>query len=762
MQFTKTTLQEHKTSVPPISIKKRKLKGWTGGFLPLVTAIIIPVMLLFLIEGILRIADYGHKSTFFTKTKINGKQVFINNRNFGLRFFPESLLRESEPIILPVKKLPKTYRVFVLGASAAQGDPEPCYSFSRILDVMLHHCYPEVRFEIVNTSITAINSHVVLPIAKECAQLQPDLFVVFLGNNEVVGPYGAGSMLSSFNSNVSIIQAGLFVRSTRIGQMIHATKQRISGKNDIFKSWGGMEMFLGHTVQKNDPRLEKVYSNFQENLKNVCNLINRKGAQIILCTVPSNLKDSPPFASLHRNSLSKSDKLIWDSLYQEGSTCENDGEYNKALRYYSRALAIDSMYADLSFRIGRCHWELGNYTKAIDYYRSAREEDALRFRADTRINTIIRKLANPSDKSIHIADVAHHFEKTPSQGIPGKELFHEHVHMNFKGNYLTAYMLLRTIKDLLHKKHGTGRGIPSQNYCENALAYTEWDKYQTTGIIIERIEKPPFTNQLYYKTRLQSLSAHQKQVKSNITEKVLDNAEAIYQSALLLRKNDWLLRFNYASLMQIRQQYIRALKQYNQIVKQVPHFARAHSSAGLILSQLGRLKEAETCFKEALDLSPRNAIIYNNFGLNYLKQGNRDKAYECFQNALRFNSGYVSAHLNLGNLLKKQNKDNEAIMYFNRAIEIDPDHAVSYANKGYALLKMKRFRAAEENFIKALHIDSTFIKAHIVMGAICFGKGDVDNAVRHYQKVLMLDSNNTAAKNGLAKINTINNLTRGK
>ena len=36
--------------------------------------------------------------------------------------------------------------------------------------------------------MTAIDSHVTVEIARDCTAHQPDLFIVYLGNNEVVGP----------------------------------------------------------------------------------------------------------------------------------------------------------------------------------------------------------------------------------------------------------------------------------------------------------------------------------------------------------------------------------------------------------------------------------------------------------------------------------------------------------------------------------------------------------------------------------------------
>ena len=45
------------------------------------------------------------------------------------------------PVRLPAKKAPGTIRNFILGSSAAMGDPEPSCSLARVLDVMLRTSY---------------------------------------------------------------------------------------------------------------------------------------------------------------------------------------------------------------------------------------------------------------------------------------------------------------------------------------------------------------------------------------------------------------------------------------------------------------------------------------------------------------------------------------------------------------------------------------------------------------------------------------------
>src|SRR5207249_5491162 len=129
-----------------------------------------------------------------------------------------------------------------VGESAAQGFPDPSTSFARVLEVMLRDRYPDTHFEVVNTAVTAINSHVILPIARECAGFQPDLFVAYIGNNEVVGPFGAANVLGSHSPNLRLIRSNVALKATRTGQLLGNIVRRGSA-HDAPQFWGGMEMF---------------------------------------------------------------------------------------------------------------------------------------------------------------------------------------------------------------------------------------------------------------------------------------------------------------------------------------------------------------------------------------------------------------------------------------------------------------------------------------------------------------------------------------
>ena len=115
--------------------------------------------------------------------------------------------------------------------------------------------------------------------------------------------------------------------------------------------------------------------------------------KVILSTVPTNLKSCAPFASQHGPALGKEELQQWQAFFDEGRKAQEARRWPKALRQYGKAEKIDDRYAELAFRMGRCAEQLGAIDDAKRYYRRARDLDTLRFRADSRINGVVRELA---------------------------------------------------------------------------------------------------------------------------------------------------------------------------------------------------------------------------------------------------------------------------------------------------------------------------------------------------------------------------------
>jgi hypothetical protein len=259
----------------------QRATGWKLWLFRIIAVIVIPILLLIFVEMGLRVIDFGYCPHAIIKCNLNGKKAYCDNSKFTRLFFPANLIRQFHPFVFYADKPLNTYRIFVLGSSAAMGVPESAYNFGRILEVLLNNKYPQTNFEVINVATTAVNSHVILPIAKDCARHQPDFFVLYLGNNEVVGPYGAGTVFAPISPSLSAIRANIAIKSTRIGQFLETLLSSIAADKTIPQSWEGMEMFLKKQVRLDDPALEYVYDHFGQNLKDICQTGIKAGAKEI-------------------------------------------------------------------------------------------------------------------------------------------------------------------------------------------------------------------------------------------------------------------------------------------------------------------------------------------------------------------------------------------------------------------------------------------------------------------------------------------------
>jgi hypothetical protein len=332
-------------------------------------ALISPVLFLLVLETGLRICGVGAPTGFFLRLDRDGEPSLIENAKFGWRYFPPALARAPMAISLAARKPAGTYRIFVLGESAAMGDPEPAYGLSRQLERLLQARHPDKNFEVVNVAMTAINSHVIRDIAKDCRHANGDCWILYAGNNEVVGPFGAGTIFGKQAASLPAVRLVLAVKSTRLGQLLTG----ILKPRGLPAQWQGMEMFLGQQVREADPRLNRVYQNYSRNLEAIFDFGKRSGSAVIAATVPVNLKDCPPFGSGHRPGLNTVQKAEWDKLFEAGRKAQHEGRYAEAVAAYGKATQIDAEYAELLFRCAACKLASGDAVGAEADFARAHE-----------------------------------------------------------------------------------------------------------------------------------------------------------------------------------------------------------------------------------------------------------------------------------------------------------------------------------------------------------------------------------------------------
>jgi len=706
-------------------LPNKRITGWRLWLFRVIALTVIPALLLVLLELVLRIAGYGYPTNAMIRYEENGKVFYCDNVKFCWRFFPKEISREFNPFRISVSKSENAYRIFVLGASAAQGEPDGAFGFGRFLQVMLQDKYQGVNFEVIIAATAAINSHVVLEIVKDCAQHEPDLFIVYLGNNEVTGPYGAGTVFAPLSPSLSVIRTGIAVKATRLGQVLANITEWVGTTKGKPKAWRGLEMFLDKQIRADDKRLEMVYRHFQKNLEDIVRIGSESGAKTIVCTVGSNLKDSPPFASLHRPDLTEQDKAKWDNLYAQAVEYESADRYAETVESYLAAAEIDSSYADLQFRFGRCYWALQDHDSARQRYVQARELDTLRFRADRRINEIIRSMADSwAGKGVYLADAAKTFERNSPYRTTSNELFYEHVHLNFKGNYLLAKTVLEKAEKLIPQRvtiHQADDSLPlTEAECAEHLAYTQWDQYVISDEVLKRfITQPPFTNQLYHEERVRIMEQECKALKANLNPETFKKAAAQYRQAIQNAPEDLYLRWKYGRLLaEGLKDYKAAAEQFQFIQRSIPHSYVMYNTLGSVFRATGNLNEAIDYYLTAIRIKPTCGEAHYYLGWIYQKQNKIKKAEKHYAKAIKFWPDSVVAYNSLADVLYRQGKIDEAVEICHKGLVLIPDSSLLHFSLGLLLHKQGHKEKAIKELRITLELDPNSIEARKILQAM--------------------------------------------
>ncbi len=757
--------------------------------------ILAPVAILLFAGGALeltlRLCGYGYPTSFFLKTQIGGKNFYVANDRFGYRFFPPALARTPVPMRMEAKKPANTYRIFVFGESAAMGDPDPTFGAWRYLQVLLRERFPGTEFEVICTAMTAINSHVILPIARECARHEGDLWIIYMGNNEMVGPFGGSTVFGSRAAGLNLIRASLAVKSTRSGQLLDSLAKRFD-HSTAPETWSGLNMFKEHQLRYDDPNRLRAYENLKQNLNDILELGLDEGVPIILSTVGSNLKDCAPFGSLHSAGLSSSQQGEWDDLYHLGVTLEASANYPDALKKYDQVAAIDSQYAELSFRSGRCQLALTNIASALSDFTLSRDDDTLAFRADSRINRIIRDAAEAKgNQGVYFLDAFKDLAQSSPSGIPGNELFYEHVHLNFEGNYLLGRAFAEQTMRLLPKSilaQGKSEWA-SAELCDRRLAVSPWDRFRVWQENYSRVSEPPFTEQLNDVPRAKFYMAKLQELSSQMSEESRASSRAAYEESLALVPEDYCLRENFAQFLDETGDLAAAPEQEQRVSDLLPQNPMTPCIMGRLFVRLGKPDQAQKSFERALSVRRDFVPALNEMGLLLANQGKTTEAAKYFARVLRIDPGSVDAYQNWGFMEQIEGNWDRAVSHYRAAASHQPNgpidffyHAVNSIAEHqrnhafdyfYAAVRMNpnfwqarylfgselasdgNLEKAQEQFSEVVHTRPDFAPAHLANGLALAKLGKRDEALAEFQATLQLDPANAVAEQNLQALQAL-------
>jgi tetratricopeptide (TPR) repeat protein len=667
---------------------------------------------------------------FVEQAEPDGKAVMVTAKN-KLAFF--------NPQRFPKQKPAGTYRIFCVGGSTTFGRPyDDMTSFCGWLRAMLPSADSSGQWELINAGGVSYASYRVAALMEELVRYEPDLFIIYSGHNEFLERRTYGRII-----NIPRAVRGLGAITSRartyaaVKRVIDKAGRRPGGAAGKRAYLPGevktiLENSLGPEEYHRDTESrQQVFSHYRYNLTRMVDIARSVGAKVILVTPASNLRHCWPFKSEHRDGLSDARRRDWQSLFDHAGKTHAAGQWDEALTAIDGAIAIDDRHAHAHHLRGRVLWELERYDQARTAFVRAMDEDVCPLRAPAQIADIVSEVAN--EQNIPVVDFVALVEGWSEHATPGEKLFLDHAHPTIEGNRRLALALLETMNERkivrFTSKWGDAEIERVTQEVESRLDV--WSH----GIALRNVSRLFRWAGKFEEGRKLGLLA---------TEMVPADAEAYFQvggNAMELGRID------------------EAISYFRQALQIEPDFARAHCGLGIALlsrdkapTKQDRSDEATGHYRRALQIKPDYTEAHSGLGSVLTAQDRFDEAISHYRRALQIEPDQIYAQCGWGIALHSQGKLDEAVSHYRRALEIDPGHAEAHGSLACALTEQGRLDEAISHYRQALRTKPDYVDVHHRLGRTLVMAGRLDDALEHLQKAVSLKPNRSDSLNAIAQI----------
>jgi tetratricopeptide (TPR) repeat protein len=539
-----------------------------------------------LVEVSLRAFHYGDNLQLFIESGRNPDFLVLNPAASRRYFVNKAFAPTGNSELFRKKKDTSILRIFVLGESTTIGYP---YfhngSFHRWLQYRLMHTFPDRQFEIINISLTAVNSYTVLGFSKELVNYRPDAVLIYTGHNEYYGTLGVGSTSKIGNSSM-LIQCMLALRQLRIVQLVTNFYEKVKHSGDNVEHESGQTLMQRMVADQQIPIDSKLFSRgidqFVSNMDKVLEIFNSHQIPVFVSNLVSNEKDLKPFVSVAADSIRFPG---FEKNYKLGAGLYDKGDWIPALQYLDLANRIYDGHAMCNFYLGKLAYNQGDYRQAKKYFIRAKDLDGLRFRAPSQINEAIATLCSKY-KYAHLVDARSAFESNSDNQIIGNNLMLEHVHPNLAGYAILSDVFYEALKKELIYSPSKLTEMSLQQLTE-AMPITAVDSL--TGIYrIWKLKKSWPFNEVPEQDTLAQITDEQKLANSIAFKKLRwpDAMDELYN--YYLEKND----------------LPKAKTVMESLLLEHPTEKYFYEKTASIYGKLGYYENASFYFKKAFAISP--------------------------------------------------------------------------------------------------------------------------------------------------------------
>jgi len=403
----------------------------------------VPLVALVLLELALRMIGFGGYPAFFRDMGelAPGQSLVITVPDASRPYFfadPDRAgYAEESEFVMP--KPAGTFRIMLVGESAAKGYPQPRnLSMGAFLQAMLQERWSDRRVEVINLGTTAVASFPLVYLTRAAVERQPDLVVLYVGNNEFFGAYGTASVSASGTMPVGALPWVRAVRGSAVVQGIEAlVRGRSSGDRTL------MEQMIGQTVIPSDAALRRAAAdNLGGHIEQMVEACRAAGVPVLVCTTASNEAGLVP---LGQEVLEGQDSEARAAIERELAVARMaaTGDAATAERGARAVLERAPQHAEAHFWLGKARAVQGDRIGARTAFLQARDLDTMPWRPTSATEQAIRDAAQRSGAPL--CDVAEAFRTMSPEGATAWELLDDHVHPSLRGQAEAARLMANAI-----------------------------------------------------------------------------------------------------------------------------------------------------------------------------------------------------------------------------------------------------------------------------------------------------------------------------
>ncbi len=201
----------------------------------------------------------------------------------------------------------------------------------------------------------------------------------------------------------------------------------------------------------------------------------------------------------------------------------------------------------------------------------------------------------------------------------------------------------------------------------------------------------------------------------------LDEAQEQYREAIRLCTPDSNgyddLCNNLGSVLKKLGKIDGALDCYRQALQANPRCAKTRFNMAQLYLEQGNVRDASLCYQQAIRMG-LSWDFDNDYGAFLARHGRLDEAISKYRLAIQKNPLNDKAHNNLGLSLVKQGKEQEAVSFFSRAVQINPANAEAHFNLAVSLLALGNSETAVHHLSIALEIRPDYREAQEALALV--------------------------------------------